>query len=218
MGLVFILVYALPLFMPPPGRPFVAPTDDASLFTRIFPYCPAYWAAARLVPRFGGAALIASIVKHPVVRPLRRLAPDVASPREVHRSTPPPLQYAALLAAAAQAACIPWVSRLPPVCQSLYMVWLFVPSLLLAWGVRRPAAGSPSAQPAWQWTVRVVGALIAFWLVTRLFISWHSARAADVVDMWRMFAGLSLMVQRGGNFLVESVGPELPGVNAVPFF
>src|SRR6185503_4568072 len=56
------------------------------------------------------------------------------------------------------------------------------------------------------------------WLAMRLAVSWHSPRAADIVDMWRMFAGFTQMVERGGNFLTESVGRQLPGVNAVPFF
>ena len=219
IGLVLLLLYALPLFVPPRARPFVAPSDTANLIARIFPYVPVSWVALRLVALFVAAAVIGSAIREPPVRPLRLLANDVAA-RVNGRIPGRGAQYSALLTAAGHAVSVRWVSKLPPVGQSLYMAWLAVPSLLLVWSGRRPVTGSTSARRrvrATSW-VAAAGALIICWLTSRLLISWHSPRTADVVDMWRVFAGLTQMVQKGGNFLVQSVGQELPGVSSVPFF
>ena len=218
IGLTLLLAYALPLFIPPPARPFVAPTHDANLIARIFPDVPVWWVVARLLALFAGAAVISSIVHEPPPQAWRRLEAEHAGIGERRLIPGIRAQYAALLAAAGHAAAVHWVSRLPAVGQSLYLLWLGVPSLLLAWGTPRAAADSTGSRRSIRRTGWLVGALVVGWLTTRLLVSWHSPRTADVVDMWRAFAGLTQMAQRGGNFLVQSVGVELPGVNSVPFF
>ncbi len=217
IGLILLLAYALPLFVPPPARPFLATTHDASLIARIFPDVPVWWVVLRLLALLAGAALISSIAPKPPTLGRRRLESELAGSQ---RTLMPGMrtQYAALLAAAGHAASVHWVSPLPAAGQSLYMLWLGVPSLLLAWGTSRTLPNLMHERRSLLRIRWVVGALIACWLTTRLGVSWHSPRTADVVDMWRAFAGLTQMAKRGGNFLVESVGLELPGVNSVPFF
>jgi hypothetical protein len=63
-----------------------------------------------------------------------------------------------------------------------------------------------------------VALLIALWVVTRLWIGWHSPRVANVVDMWRTFAGLVRMTAEHQNLLSNSIDPEIPGVNSTPLF
>ena len=211
-------MYALPLFVPPAACPFVALSVDANLIARIFPHVPVWWVAVRLVALSVAAAVLASIIGTPAARPLQRLASRQAGTGPTTPIARTRTQYAALLASSGHAAAVHWVSRLSPVGQSLYMLWLLVPSLLLAWGSRRAARRPTAGRPSPRRTRWVVAALVVGWLTSRLVVSWHSPRTADVVDMWRAFAGLSQMAQRGGNFLVDSVGRELPGVNSVPFF
>jgi hypothetical protein len=98
------------------------------------------------------------------------------------------------------------------------MLWFAVPATLLAWGVR-PRQGTSlrvallASKEAW-W----VAAVIAFWLVCRITISWHSPRAADVVDTWRPFGGFVHLVSSHGNFLTDSMDPDLPGLSSILLF
>jgi hypothetical protein len=76
-----------------------------------------------------------------------------------------------------------------------------------------PASGRRSQGAAW-----AVAALIIVWATTRLWMSWHSPRLGNVVDMWRTFDALVRMTAGNENLLHNSIDPEIPGVNATPLF
>ena len=61
VGLALLLLYALPLFVPPPTPAVVPPTVAGGLVARIFPHVPAWWVVGRLIALSFGAILIAVI-------------------------------------------------------------------------------------------------------------------------------------------------------------
>ncbi len=211
LGLVFILVYALPLFWPPltPAIPVSAALNPVA---RLFPQVPAWWTLGRLVALALGVTLIASATPTPVLG-ARLLHAPAARPW-----TRPWVRYAALLAAAMHAAGLLRLSVLPPVAQTLYMLWFLVPAGLLAWGSAPAALDTRSRDMRLRSTAWPVGVIIVVWFALRLAASWHAPRAADIVDSWRTFGGLVQLASSQRNFLTASMDPELPGVNATPLF
>lgn len=219
IGLGLILVYALPVFIPPPPTAYVAASRETSTLARLFPQVPAWWVIGRLLALLGGAALIASTSRHPVVRlPLRPRSAAPASAR-------PWVPRVALLAALIQIACLPFVRQLPYFVKTLYVLWMFVPAGILAWkNMRYPLRVRPVGRK-WQQTTWCTGALVVFWIVARLALSWHSPVAADSVDMFRTLGGLRRLAATGADFMTESMGMkegmgdiEVRGVNAVQLF
>lgn len=205
-GLSLILLYALPLFVPPPAHVAVRPSAGVGLITRLFPDVPAWWVTGRLLALLAGASLIAAAGRQTPFE-------SVDSVPAVSEWRHPGLPRVALLAALAQALCLPWRSALSPIGQTLFMLGFVCPAALLACSVRRPARRSESLWKAWP-----VAAVIVTWFVVRVAVSWHSPRAADVVDTWRVFGGFVQLSKSNGNFLTEPLDPELPGLSAMQLF
>ena len=212
VGLACILLYALPLFVPPQTPAIVAPSANANFIARLFPHVPTWWVVGRLIALLLGAILVAAATSKATI--------DAPSPHPpaARRWTRPWMQYAALLAAAMHAACLRYLAALPPAAQTLYMIWFLVPAGLLAWGCAPASSDTRSDQGGLRGAWRPVGVIIVIWLVFRLVVSWHSPRAADIVDSWRTFGGLVRLATTKRNFLTESMDPQLPGVNATPLF
>lgn len=210
-GLALLLLYAVPLFVPPSAQPLVTPAADASLLARVFPNVPHWWMVGRLIALLTGALLLASLAPAPVVS-LPPIMPDAC------RWTRPWVRPVAWLAAALQVACLPWLSRLPPIGQDVFMIWFAVPGALLAWGSVRTAGGTRPVRKEARSTMWFVAAIIVFWCVCRVPVSWHSPRAADGVDMWRTFGRLVQIAATKANFLTESMDPQLPGVTCLELF
>jgi hypothetical protein len=210
-GLGFLLLYALPLFVPPAARLSATAAADASLIARLFPEVPAWWVAGRLLALLVGASVIAAVSRQPAVHSV--------NPLPTHTGTAwryPWLPRAALLAAFSHVLFLPWRSSLPPIGQTVFMLWFVLPAALLAWGARRPATRSrlaESMRTSWP-----VAAVIVTWIVFRVAVSWHTPRAADVVDTWRVFGGFVQLSESNGNFLTASLDPELPGLSAMQVF
>lgn len=206
-GLAFLLLYALPLFAPP-----ASPLADATLVrhdlvTRLFPEVPAWWVLGRLAALVLGAALVASVAPGAGIG--LTLARDAVSPGSRAGRT------VALLAAIAHVACVPFIGALSPVGQTLYLCWLAVPALVLvATGDTRASSGRAVPRAVWI----ALGGIVVAWIAVRTPIGTHSPRLADLVDMWRTFTGLSRLVAQHGNFLVDGIDPQLPGVNSTPLF
>ena len=210
LGGVLLLAYALPLFAPPAALPVALPPPGATAMARMFPHVPAWWMTARLVALLIGAVLVAAVTKRsvlPVRRPGRGPAARGGEPRFA----------TAALAAAVRACRLPALDRAASAARSAAL-------RRLAGGARWPprARGSPPA-PAGRaagsrWMVGAVLVLIIGWAIMRLWIGWHSPRAANVVDMWRTFAALVRMTTARENLLSNSIDPEIPGVNSTPLF
>jgi hypothetical protein len=205
VGAVFLLAYALPLFAPPSALPVALPPPGTTAMARMFPHVPAWWMTARLIALFIGALLVAAAT----TRSALPGATPVPEPDTEGSSVDPWFAGAALVAALMHVGCLPWIAQLPPIGQLLYVVWLAVPGGLLVLGVHRHRRSADAAGRRWMG----VALLIAFWVITRLWIGWHSPRVANVVDMWRTFAGLVHMTAAHQNLLSNSIDPEIPGVN-----
>lgn len=210
VGVALLCLYALPLFVPP-RAPSSTPPADAALITQLFPQVPWWWVTARLLALVLGAVLVALTADRPAVQ----------MPTPLERATwrHPRAPQLASLAAAAHCVSLAWRSTLTPIGQTLFMLGLAAPAAILAWGASAPSrARAPHDDPH----PRIVGwpiwSLVAVWLVFRVAVSWHSPRAADVVDMWRVFGGFVQLAGQGGNFLIAALDPELPGLTAILLF
>jgi hypothetical protein len=183
------------------------------LFVRLFPHVPVWWVVGRLIALLVGATLVAAAVRHLATQPNGIAA---WSPQTEWRYWWVPTL--ALLSAGAHLACLPWRSVLPPAWQALFVLWFGVPAALLAWGVAAPPQTAQRYRcDRWNACGPVAG-VIAFWLVCRIIVSWHSPRAADVVDTWRPFGGFVHLVSTHGNFLTDSMDPDLPGLSSILLF
>jgi len=218
VGVALLLVYALPVFAPPPATGSTPAGAETPALERLFPHVPEWWILVRLLALAAGAALVAATAEGstravPVIRP----AVDAGIPGWAFR--------AALAAAAIQLASLPLLRHLPSPLKSAYLLWIFVPPGILLVGreLRRRAAHGSGGRPApwWWWTIAVVGA----WIPLRLVASWHSPPAADCVDMFRTLGGLVRLATTDTDFLRESMGVtegvgdiEVVGVNAVQLF
>src|SRR5260221_8148738 len=158
VGGVFLLAYALPLFVPPAALPVALPPPGTAAMARIFPHVPTWWMTARLVALLIGAVLVAAAATRAVLPG----ATPVPEPDTEGSSVDPWFAGAALVAAFMHVGCLPWIAELPPIGQLLYVVWLAVPGGLLAYGVhrRRRWAGAPGRQ--WMG----VALLVVFWVIT----------------------------------------------------
>lgn len=219
VGLALLLVYALPVFVPPPGTWSVPAVPGTPVLERLFPHVPGWWIAVRLLALATGAALLAVTAGMPHRVPDRTTAADSGIPAWALR--------AALAAAIVHIACLPVLRQLPSFLESAYLLWVFVPPGILLLGRalhRRQARGAGRRRGvAWWWwgTLAVVGA----WVPIRLAASWHAPLAADCVDMFRTFGGLVRLATTDTPLLGGSMGAsggagdvELGVVNAVQLF
>lgn len=207
LGILIAAAYAVPLFLPPATHSVPVRTllDDA-LLVRLFPYLPPWWVSLRLLALATGAGLLVWAAR---VRPLRPLSAPLPAAEPSRRG-----HQVALAIAVLPLLSLPWLSVFPAWAQSAYLLVLWVPGLVLARTTPRLASGTG------RWSAPLVGScgLVAVWLAVRLWVSWSSPRAADVVDMWRTYEGMAKMWSEGGNFLAQSFGRELVGINASPYF
>jgi len=222
MGVALLLVYALPIFVPPPARTFAPATVDTSALERLFPTVPVWWVVGRLLALLVGAGLIASTCRHlPLRLPLPRPAEHPAEHPDAQRGR----LWAALAAAALQLAALPFVRELPYALKSLYVLWIFVPAGILVLP-RLPAAWRTWARNhRWAHGSLLTAAVIAGWAGIRLVVSHHSPIAADSVDMFRTLGGLVRLAITDADFTTESMGVtqgvgdiEVVGVNALQLF
>jgi hypothetical protein len=205
-----LLVYALPLFAPPPAVPVARLPPTAPLLARLFPDVPGWWVVARLVALAAAALLAARGAAEPVVR--LRSAPRTPHWRDVW------LPRAALAAALAHACALPWRAGLTPIGQTVFMLGFAVAPALLAWGAvpavaARTRPGARLRAPAIAIAVLIVG-----WIAFRAIAGWHSPRAADLIDMWRIFGGFTRLAATNGNFLTQPLDADLPGLSAILLF
>ncbi len=190
--------YAVPLYDPPSGPVSAGWTPLAAAF----PEVPEAWIAGRLAALVGVALWLGMRLPLPVWQ---------SGMGEEHEAERPPLLWLAVAVSLLHVASLPWAQALPAWGQAAYVLALFAPAALLGVGTRcAPCVG---AQVAWR---TVVGVCCA-WLALR-WLCGDPRRAADVVDMWRPFETLARMASKGGNYLIEAPGRQLPGVSSLPFF
>ena len=197
------VVYAAPLFRPPPAAlPHFDP--DAGLLARLFPDVPPLWIVVRLV----ALAIAAVLASAPAVA-ADDGAPARAGPRARDRRA---LRIAAVVVAVLQAVAVPWAGALPPLGQAAYVVALALPALLFAAAV--PATRPRPTVGDWLPTAGIVVAWIAVATVRDV----GSPRVADMVDGWRGWVDTLRFVQRNGNMLTEPYVRELTAVGSYGLF
>lgn len=208
-----LLVYALPLFVPPPATPVLRVPPDAPLLTRLFPDVPAWWVVGRLLALLAAAALAGWAAPAPVFR--LGATSDDAVPVQWKRDW---IAWAALLASIAHALALPLRPLLSPVGQTAFVLWFIVPPALLAAGVRARARSAGNQDGRARGAAALAVGVIGVWIIVRIVVSWHSPRAADLIDMWRIFGGFTQLAMTNGNFLTQPMDPELPGLSAILLF
>jgi uncharacterized protein YjbI with pentapeptide repeats len=208
-GCVLVLAYALPLLAPPATSTAAVGTG---FFARLFPGVPAWWVVTRLACLALGVTFLARGAARPAFTTTRR---DASGLSDVSGISSRAAQAVALLIAGVHALSSFWVAQFSTAGQTAYFLALALPAVVLAAGGRAHARAGRSHLDATAWMV--VG-LATAWMLLRLTDAWHSPRAADAVDMWRTFGYLARFTQSGGNFLTDSMDPELPGITAVPLF
>jgi hypothetical protein len=66
VGVILLLLYALPVFVPPPPRWIVPAAADTPFLTRMFPHVPGAWVLGRLLALLVGALLVAGAIVNAV--------------------------------------------------------------------------------------------------------------------------------------------------------
>lgn len=212
-----LLVYALPLFFPPPPVPLGTVTPpDAWLLARIFPGVPASWVAVRLLALTGAALLLSGAARGMLPTTLggspwrgrsRSAAPDAAPP-----ATAPPIARASALAfALLHLGAAPLAATLGPVDQIGYLAALAVPPLLLT----TPESWALLRSRHWRRGAGLSLTVIAAWAGWCLLHDLDSPRVADVVDGWRAWVDLMAFVDQGRNLLVHLLDDGLPGIGGL---
>lgn len=201
-GLLLLGAYAIPLLAPP------APSLDATagLLGRVFPGVPGIWIATRLAALAVGAALLASAAP-PGFRPTRgipaaaplRLAPANRAGRS--------WEWIALVFAAGMLAQSLTAVRLSRSGELLFLASLFVPACLFLFAV------PSSERNAWRGPPWISLALLLIgWVGLRAAISFHTPRAADLVDTWLGFEYLERAADPAVSLLRDRFLPGLSGL------
>ncbi len=202
LGLIFLLAYGLPLFLPPAATyPAPAP-PTAEIFERLFPGVPACWVLSRLVFLLVGGFLIVSATGVDLPLRLRRADAD----RRVHSSDQPigVLAWIALVVALVHACTGFYAARFDRLAETSYFFFLAVPAVLLACSEVRPLLSG---------LVSLVRRSLGFWVLPALWVAWsaatawRSAKAADVIDMWLMLQRLQEVAAGKHQILVDSATP-----------
>lgn len=203
VGIVLVLVYALPLFVPPAPLPLgMATAADAGLLARILPGVPTSWMALRLLALAVAAVLLAGTVEPVATRGPAEVVATAARPRSGRR-------WLALGLAAVHLAAAPWAGALGPLGQTIYLVMLAVPAVVLA---RAPVGPIP-------WRRLLPSALVILvWAGWCLRYDLGSPRVADVIDGWRGWLDVLNFVGQRKNLLGELFDPNLPGMGGVLLF
>jgi hypothetical protein len=198
---LLVLVYALPLFVPPPPVHPIVATGDVAFLVRLFPTVPPLWIVVRLVALAVAAALVCSTAVSVVRAPFDAIVAATIGRGGVGR------RGVALAIALLHAASAPWAYRLGPAGQTSYLLLLLVPALLL---VRR----QPATRAAWTaraWRAAPTAAVIVAWMAVCLVNDRDSPRVADMTDAWYGFYAIATFLGRPRNFVTELVVPEYPG-------
>jgi len=206
---VLLLVYAAPLFYPPPSFPtgYVVP-PDSWLLQRIFPSVPALWVALRLGALAAGALLLSRA--HPSAVP-----GSLRSPSSARRHSGVLVARGLALGVAFLHACAaPWASHLGPAGQTAYLAMLGMPGLLLA----LPGSFAVRARLRRWRRALPLAAVILVWVASRLVTDLDSPRVADVVDGWRGWLDIYRFAEQRKNLLTELFDPNLPGMGGVLLF
>lgn len=223
IGVGLLLTYVVPLFVPPPAQPVLPPTAASGPMERLFPGVPGWWVLARLGALAAGAMILGWLAPRAVMR----TAGLVRSPaRIVWQRRVRWLPGLACVVATAQLALLHRLADLTYLEQAAFILAPLLPALLLWIAFAVPAAVGPQRWRRWDAFTLLIAAVVVLWSATRLYVSWHAPRAADIVDMWRTFAGLVRLAATKANFLMESMGAaggatadkELQGVNAIQLF
>ena len=202
IGLLLMLAYALPLFVPPPAAWPAPAAFGAGLWARVFPGVPPWWVASRLICLFVGAGLIASSTAAPAclhwgtlrTAPRRRAAANWARTA----------QWGAVIVALAHAASGLFAARFDRLAETIYFVFLAVPA-----GVFALTEGT-LARRAVRAAARPMAALLlvpVLWLAVSVPTAWRSPRAANVVDMWIMVQRLEQVALGQQRVLADSASP-----------
>jgi hypothetical protein len=200
-GLLLLLLYALPLFVPPPATYPAPSAPDAGLWQRMFPGVPSWWVADRLLCLFLGAVSMAACVRVRFPIHLGEVSAAPAAPASPRLRS---AQWGAVMLALAQAVCGLFATHFGRLAETLYFLCLPLPAGLLA--LVEPQAGLRSLRRV----LPRLGALLIvplLWLAVSVPTAWRSPRAASVVDMWIMVDRLAEVVSGHQHVLADSASP-----------
>jgi hypothetical protein len=195
IGLLLVLVYVLPLFMPPSAAWPAQPQPEWGLWERIFTEVPSWWVLGRLACLFAGTGLIVLSIRDHLPLQLPSVTAGVlkegAPPVSVRAA-----QLTALLLALGQALAAFWVARFDRRAETVYFLFLAAPAAVLALTetafLRRALRSLVSQLP-------MLLVVPAVWIAWYAASAWRSPRAASVVDGWlavERFAHVAGGIQR----------------------
>jgi hypothetical protein len=216
LGLLLLLAYGLPLFVPPSATWPVPPAPDAGLWERVFPGVPAWWVLGRLLCLFVGAGSIVLCMRLPLAF---SSADGPVAPREARMAQgASPLQWVALFLALGQVVSGLFAARFTRFGETLYFLFLAVPAGVLAVSERRGISRALRAMLPRVAALLVVPALWLAWLIPA---AWRSPRAASVVDGWLAVERLAEVALGHRRALVDSAIPGFTNaymiLEGVPF-
>jgi hypothetical protein len=164
IALALLLLYGLPLFVPPPAVYPAAPPPDAGLWQRLFPQVPAWWIVGRLICLGAGAGWLAWSLRS--ILPMR--LPSAVTRRVSEPSSAPTAASIALLLALCHALSGLFAAHFNRFAETLYFFLLIVPALLLAFA--EPLRVSHVSRRR----LVVLIALPALWIALSAATAWRS--------------------------------------------
>jgi hypothetical protein len=206
--LVLTCAYALPLFFPPTSTTVMPVAPEAPLLARLFPGVPPWWVILRL-SCLGAAMVLAGVIVAPASAPVFEQH-NANAPGDDSGRVARPLLWAALAVAMLGAIVSFGADELGPVAQLLYVASLGLPAAMLAAGTARGSRPERAATAGFNVTTAIV---IGVWAISRLALSLHSSRTADLVDGWDGLQCLEQAAREGFNVVT---GACYQGYTALP--
>lgn len=181
LGVALAIGFVVQLIAPPAAEFPAFPLPRAGIGQRIFPGVPVAWVATRLLCLLAGACLVAGLLRVPKLRASPPSPSGSSLPAAIHDEERRPWTIAALGLAGALVVAGLFAKDFGSVTESLYLVSLIVPAILLAIGGRELVSEKSRRVRRALVPLFVVPVLWSLWALPW---AWRSPRMASIIDGW----------------------------------
>ncbi|HYD47248.1 MAG TPA: hypothetical protein VEB21_02810, partial [Terriglobales bacterium] len=211
LALALFLVYAAPLFFPPPATPLTMPPWSAGLMERLFPGLPPWWVGGRLICLLAAAIIAISVPRRSLGWFESFAAGATASGSAWTLPQRSPLTVAAAVIVALQLVASLLAKHLPRPAQVLFILSLAAPAMLLFLAAWREAPHSATQnQPVERRIGWAIAAMIVLTVTWRLATAWSSPLVASITDATLFLTTIEAMLDEHANLLITRMHGTVP--------